>query len=168
MAKLNIPPRNFNVTEITTYSLNFDDVNAINTLPFQIQTVAKSYLSNCNGRVQTTIDKITKEHIETKERFIMDISNMFNLLSSEITNYFQSTTSSSFRYEIRGNYNCFAEPTLDLWEQYNPGKMAAIKIVISELKQKGYDPVLKLPTYKVDLDDGMTNYDGSIILECSI
>ena len=148
------------------YESDTDDQTLIDKLPLPLRDVAANEIVVKNTEMEININKaVTKledENRSFKTRYLNDILTTYNEFATVIQRL-QETNSLLLEYKIRGKYHHRGKlPSLEYWKECNPGKYAAIDIIVKNLVEKGWSPKIEISSYSYDPYDYVYD-DGDVL-----
>lgn len=140
--------------------------NSTTELPRELISKINEFKNNMTNETELRI-KYALDHRDSMiDKFEKDINSTYKLLSVGLSN------SGSYKVELPGSRSDFhLEPTLERWSQDNSEKYVVVQYFMEQFKLRGWNPTLKLSSYKYVIDNFMdtrSEYVGGdkIILEC--
>lgn len=161
---LNIPSKSI-PTKPTINELIAVDNELIQKLPQQLQSTAQSFISSSNDVRDSKIQGLISSIQKIKENFVNELEKTYHELTESCNQFYSDELkrNGTLILEIKGSFEAYSSHKMEDWENNNKGKWAAIQILCSELRLKGYDKQ-KITQSKVDYDyDDRCSYGGEEI-----
>ncbi len=177
----NLNPNPNNTELITNYNLaemmfEFDlaknDNKNIQSVDPLIRSLVESGLQKINMSDSKEINKIIDRNTETKNKYISDTNNTYQLFRDSIEASFKNR-SEKIEIQICGTYKSGyrnSGTTIEDWKKNNVAKWNVINFFIQQLEAKGWRPRVTLNDIKCDAEGYLTYYSGGdvLILTCDI
>jgi len=153
--------------------MSFDDIpykshsNTISKgLPEILILGIKKYKTNVIDNSEKEIKKLVDIRNQNIILFENEVNYAYEVLSYGLKN------NDHYRVELSGKQSdIYNEPSLDRWKRDNPGKYLVIEYFIEQFKFRGWNPYLRLSSYRYEIYrfmDKPAEYIGGdkVILEC--
>ena len=129
--------------------------------------IIKNKLVELNKDAFTKINNILESNYKKKIWFINKLNSTYNLLMSSLKEYLTSGKK-KYSVDVIGQYDSsYSTPNLENWKMCNLFESLAIDIFVNELRQKGWNPIIKgISPYKVDHNDGMYSGGNTVTITC--
>jgi hypothetical protein len=100
------------------------------------------YLEDRDIITDIEISHLRIKNWDLKEKYVQDLLRTYEAFMTEIM-VTQNADSKQLRLQITGEYDDNSvQPTVEYWGKCNPGKMAAINHILTELELGGWQPVI--------------------------
>lgn len=158
-----IKPRTLRQCPISYTEVKSDNITVI--LPDALSTDVLAYLDKQETRLEVAIGRLQSINSKLKRDYITGMKETYDTLMIVIQAAQAANTAMSC--QISGTYDhIHTLPCIENWTQCNPGRMAAIKYVLRELKANGWQPEFKLSPFLVGAEDHLCSGGTDMIIEC--
>jgi hypothetical protein len=126
-------------------------------------------LGICDKKLEDKIKQLRDEATLAKTTYVMEARNLYISLINAVTLVQYGEGDKKWSYEVKGQYHDDKPPrSLDYWAECNPAQFDAIKCIMTELEDGGWQPKLTLPDGVSLIDPETDEHIGSrnVILTC--
>ena len=166
-----IPTKRPRPTPIRT-ALDINDAKLSEKIPSSVKNTLDQYFHDSDERIEKEINDFRNaainRNIQQKTRYLNDICVVYTDFMGALVPLWMNLPlvphaiqpdPSKFTHRVKGQYDDRTkEPSVKYWRECNPGKYAAVSIVIEDLTAHGWSPKISgISKYSID-DAGYRTY----------